>query len=109
MLLPAAVHPESGYRYYDPSQVAEAEVVVAQFDLVAHDGKCRVRPAMIHRSIVSTMERMVAHLLEVHNGALPVWLAPTQVRIPSRRRRCHRLRPDRSGSSPRRRLASGGR
>ncbi|MDP9357190.1 MAG: His/Gly/Thr/Pro-type tRNA ligase C-terminal domain-containing protein [Chloroflexota bacterium] len=51
MLLPAAVHPESGYRYYDPSQVAEAEVVVAQFDLVAHDGKCRVRPAMIHRSI----------------------------------------------------------
>jgi threonyl-tRNA synthetase len=33
---------------------------------------------MIHRSIVSTMERMVAHLLEVHNGALPVWLAPAQ-------------------------------
>ncbi len=33
---------------------------------------------MVHRSIVSTMERMVAHLLEVHNGALPVWLAPTQ-------------------------------
>ncbi|HSH60239.1 MAG TPA: hypothetical protein VK988_11480 [Acidimicrobiales bacterium] len=57
MLLPAAVHPESGYRYYDPSQVAEAEVVVAQFDLVAHDGKCRVRPVMIHRSIV------------VHHGA----------------------------------------
>ena len=36
---------------------------------------------MVHRSIVSTMERMVAHLLEVHNGALPVWLAPTQVVI----------------------------
>jgi threonyl-tRNA synthetase len=31
---------------------------------------------MIHRSIVSTMERMVAHLLEVHDGALPVWLSP---------------------------------
>jgi threonyl-tRNA synthetase len=39
------------------------------------------QPVMVHRSIVSTMERMVAHLLEVHNGALPVWLAPTQVAI----------------------------
>jgi threonyl-tRNA synthetase len=34
---------------------------------------------IIHRSIISTMERMVAHLLEVHSGALPPWLAPTQV------------------------------
>jgi threonyl-tRNA synthetase len=24
------------------------------------------------------MERMVAHLLEVHNGSLPVWLSPVQ-------------------------------
>jgi threonyl-tRNA synthetase len=53
----------------------------AQFDLAAFDGARRVRPVMIHRSIVSTMERMVAHLLEVHNGAFPVWLAPCQVRI----------------------------
>jgi threonyl-tRNA synthetase len=52
-----------------------------QFDLVADDGEHRIRPVMIRRSIVSTMERMVAHLLEVHNGALPVWLAPCQVRI----------------------------
>jgi len=51
------------------------------FDLVAFDGERRVHPVMIHRSIVSTMERMVAHLLEVHNGAFPVWLAPCQVRI----------------------------
>ena len=36
---------------------------------------------MVHRSIVSTMERMVAHLLEVHDGALPVWLSPCQVRV----------------------------
>jgi threonyl-tRNA synthetase len=36
---------------------------------------------IIHRSIVSTLERMVAHLLEIHDGALPVWLAPTQVAI----------------------------
>ncbi len=52
-----------------------------RFDLAAYDGDTRARPVMIHRSIVSTMERMVAHLLEVHDGALPVWLAPCQVRI----------------------------
>jgi threonyl-tRNA synthetase len=39
------------------------------------------RPVIVHRSIVSTMERMVAHLIEVHIGALPVWLAPTQIVI----------------------------
>lgn len=44
-----------------------------------HDGPGR--PVIVHRSIVSTLERMVAHLLEVHRGALPVWLAPTQVVI----------------------------
>lgn len=47
-----------------------------QFDLVYASGEDQRRPVMIHRSIVSTMERMVAHLLEVHDGALPVWLAP---------------------------------
>ena len=53
----------------------------AQFGLAAYDRDRRVQPVMVHRSIVSTMERVVAHLLEVHNGALPVWLAPCQVRI----------------------------
>jgi threonyl-tRNA synthetase len=53
----------------------------SRFHLVAHEGTGRVRPVMVHRSIVSTMERMVAHLLEVHNGALPVWLSPCQVRV----------------------------
>ncbi len=52
-----------------------------QFDLSARDAAGAVRPVMVHRSIVSTMERMVAHLLEVHQGALPPWLAPCQVRI----------------------------
>jgi threonyl-tRNA synthetase len=49
-----------------------------QFDLSCSSGAEERRPVMIHRSIVSTMERMVAHLLEVHDGALPVWLAPVQ-------------------------------
>lgn len=52
-----------------------------RFDLFAEHGPHRVRPVMIHRSIVSTMERMVAHLLEVHDGAMPPWLAPVQVRV----------------------------
>ena len=51
----------------------------SQFDLSFRRGDESDRPVLIHRSIVSTMERMVAHLLEVHDGALPPWLAPTQV------------------------------
>ena len=39
------------------------------------------RPIMVHRSVISTMERMVAHVLEVHDGALPAWLSPTQVLV----------------------------
>ena len=34
---------------------------------------------MIHRSIVGTLERLVAHLTEVHAGAFPAWMAPVQV------------------------------
>jgi threonyl-tRNA synthetase len=37
------------------------------------------RPVMIHRSVVGTAERMVAHLLELHGGAFPPWLAPVQL------------------------------
>jgi threonyl-tRNA synthetase len=33
---------------------------------------------MIHRAIVSTMERMVSYLIELYAGAFPVWLAPVQ-------------------------------
>jgi threonyl-tRNA synthetase len=53
----------------------------AQFDLLFQRGSVKERPVMVHRSIVSSMERMVAHLLEVHNGSLPLWLAPTQVTV----------------------------
>jgi len=37
------------------------------------------RPVMIHRSIVGSLERLVAHLIEVYAGAFPVWLAPVQL------------------------------
>ena len=53
----------------------------SQFDLSFRRGEAVERPVLIHRSIVSTMERMVAHVLEVHDGALPPWLAPTQVAV----------------------------
>src|SRR5208282_1036442 len=51
----------------------------SQFDLhyVAADGK-EHRPVMIHRAVVSTMERMISYLIELYAGAFPVWLAPVQ-------------------------------
>uniref|UniRef100_UPI000DE364A5 aminoacyl--tRNA ligase-related protein n=1 Tax=Nonomuraea lactucae TaxID=2249762 RepID=UPI000DE364A5 len=36
------------------------------------------RPVMVHRSVVGGLERLVAHLIEVHGGAFPAWLAPVQ-------------------------------
>jgi threonyl-tRNA synthetase len=39
------------------------------------------RPVMIHRGVISTMERMTAFLIELYAGAFPVWLAPVQVAI----------------------------
>lgn len=51
-----------------------------RFDLtyVGEDGENTHRPVVIHRGIVSTMERFVAHLTEVYKGAFPTWLAPIQ-------------------------------
>ncbi len=39
------------------------------------------RPVMIHRGVISTMERIMAFLIEAYAGAFPLWLAPEQVRI----------------------------
>jgi threonyl-tRNA synthetase len=47
---------------------------------VGPDGD-RHRPVMVHRSIIGSMERLVAHLIEVHDGAFPAWLAPVQVAV----------------------------
>ncbi|KRM57407.1 threonine--tRNA ligase [Secundilactobacillus malefermentans] len=53
-----------------------------RFDLhyVGSDGE-EHRPVMIHRGLVSTMERFVAYLTEIYKGAFPTWLAPKQVTI----------------------------
>ncbi len=56
--------------FYQPGQFALC--------YVAADQRLH-RPVMIHRSITGSLERLVAHLTEVHNGAFPAWMAPVQV------------------------------
>ncbi|MFQ3725990.1 threonine--tRNA ligase [Staphylococcus equorum] len=53
-----------------------------KFDLtyIGNDGE-QHRPVVIHRGVVSTMERFVAFLTEETKGAFPAWLAPKQVEI----------------------------
>ncbi|MFA6057364.1 MAG: threonine--tRNA ligase [Taibaiella sp.] len=41
----------------------------------------RKRPVMIHRAPFGSMERFIAVLLEHCGGNLPLWLAPTQVKV----------------------------
>ncbi len=54
----------------------------AQFDLSYADASGgRSRPVMIHRSLVGSMERLFAYLIEAHGGAFPVWYSPVQVAV----------------------------
>lgn len=50
-----------------------------QFGLeyVGEDGE-RHEPIIVHRGVISTMERMVALLIEEYEGNFPLWLAPQQ-------------------------------
>ncbi len=53
-----------------------------RFDLTYIDDKGeKVRPVVIHRAILGSLDRFVAFLLEETKGVLPVWLAPVQVNI----------------------------
>nr|WP_272944589.1 threonine--tRNA ligase [Kribbella catacumbae] len=47
-------------------------------EYIGADGN-KHRPVMVHRAIVGSIERAVAHLIEVHGGAFPAWLAPVQL------------------------------
>ena len=49
-------------------------------EYIAEDSQPR-RPVMIHRAVISTLERMMAFLIEAYGGAFPLWLAPEQVRV----------------------------
>ena len=41
----------------------------------------KVRPVVIHRAILGSLDRFVAFLLEETKGNLPLWLEPTQVQV----------------------------
>jgi threonyl-tRNA synthetase len=47
-------------------------------EYVAEDSSRRT-PVMLHRAILGSLERFIGILIENHAGALPLWLAPTQV------------------------------
>jgi threonyl-tRNA synthetase len=51
-----------------------------ELEYVDRDGRYK-RPVMIHRGIISTMERMMAFLIEHYAGNFPLWLAPVQVKV----------------------------
>jgi len=51
-----------------------------ELEFIGEDGKAH-RPVMIHRAIISTMERMMAFLIEYYAGDFPLWLAPEQARV----------------------------
>ena len=57
-------------------------VLPERFELSYDDRNgSRVRPAMLHRAMVGSLERFLGILLEHHDGQLPAWLAPEQVRV----------------------------
>ena len=53
-----------------------------RFDLTYVDEHgAQVRPIMIHRAILGSLERFFGVLIEHYKGALPFWLAPVQARF----------------------------
>jgi threonyl-tRNA synthetase len=56
--------------FYQPERFA--------LEYVDADG-ARRRPVMVHRSVIGSLERQVAHLIDTHGGAFPPWLAPVQL------------------------------
>jgi len=53
-----------------------------RFDIsyIGEDG-AKHRPVMIHRTVLGSMERFVAGLVEHYAGAFPLWLSPVQVAV----------------------------
>ncbi len=53
-----------------------------RFDVVCIGEDGKEQPvAMVHRTVLGSMERFMASLIEHYGGAFPVWLAPVQVAI----------------------------
>ncbi|MBQ3848018.1 MAG: threonine--tRNA ligase [Clostridia bacterium] len=54
----------------------------AKFNLVYTDSDATKKtPVVIHRAILGSLDRFMAYILEETKGNLPLWLAPTQVKI----------------------------
>ena len=51
-----------------------------ELEYVDKDGQYK-RPVMIHRGVISTMERMMSFLIEHYAGNFPLWLAPVQLKV----------------------------
>jgi threonyl-tRNA synthetase len=49
-------------------------------EYAAADG-ARAEPVIIHRALIGSLERAVAHLTELYGGAFPAWLAPVQLAV----------------------------
>jgi threonyl-tRNA synthetase len=47
---------------------------------IGEDGQ-KHTPVLLHRAMFGSLERFIAILLEHHAGNLPLWLAPTQVKV----------------------------
>lgn len=48
-----------------------------QLEYIGEDG-ARHRPIIVHRGVISTLERMTALLIEEYEGNFPLWLSPVQ-------------------------------
>ncbi|MBQ8256764.1 MAG: threonine--tRNA ligase [Bacteroidaceae bacterium] len=57
-------------------------LLAAQFDMfyIDQNGE-KVRPYIIHRTIMGCYERTLAWLIEKYEGKFPTWLCPEQVRV----------------------------
>ncbi|CAM8654804.1 ThrS Threonyl-tRNA synthetase [Oxalobacteraceae bacterium] len=61
-------------------QVDFSMPVRLEAEYAAEDNSRKV-PVILHRAILGSLERFIGMLIENHAGALPVWLAPSQVSI----------------------------
>ncbi len=67
----------------DPIVTIQIDMLLAEkfgMEYVDVDGSKR-RPYIIHRTSLGCYERTLAYLIEKYAGALPLWLAPEQVKI----------------------------
>ncbi len=69
-------------RYHQVATIQLDFQLPERFELVYQDSDGNnVRPVMVHRAVLGSMERMVAVLCEHWGGRWPLWLSPRQVAV----------------------------